>query len=123
MHRAAIARNLLAQPQGRGQVPSDARLEARAAFDERQTAQVVLAITQQIENDQRDGLIAIDTRDVVRPEQVDPSLELLESCRRAGLVECDELAVDDERNVRGRTKLFQCAGDRGELRGLLVTEA
>ena len=72
-------------------------LEMRPALDERQAAQIVVALAQEIERDEGDGLLAIDALDVLRVAQVNPALKPLESHGTALRVERDDLAVDDER--------------------------
>src|ERR1700733_11165501 len=54
---------------------------------------------------------------------MNPSLQLLESCRFTVAVERDDLAVEDEGRAKGARPLFQGARDLGKLRGFFVAEA
>src|SRR5262245_5063088 len=101
---------------------ADERLEPLAALEQRQAAQVLLSIAQQIEDDERDRLIALEAGDVARAEQMDAPLQLLESCRLAVLVERNELAVDHQWNAGRGAELFKCADHSWELRRLVVAE-
>ena len=55
--------------------------------------------------------------------QVNPSLQLLESCRVTVAVERDDLAVEDEGHAKRARPLFQGARNLGKLRGFFVAEA
>ena len=75
-----------------------------AALDERQAAEIVVPLAQEVERDERDRVLAVDALDVLRVAQVNPALEPLEPHGIALRVERDDLAVDDERLASHRTR-------------------
>ena len=102
-------------------------LQSRAAFDERQGAQILVGLAQEIERDKRRRLF-VRTLDRLRrsisgDRDVDTALKALETRRLSLGVERNDLAVEDD----GRFEVAAPGGEGvhqlGELGGLLVAEA
>ncbi len=125
VQRAAVALDLLAQANRvRLRLRSaEQSFEPHAALDERQAAQIVLPLAQQIERDEGDRLLAVDALDVFRVAQVNPALEPLESHGLTLRIERDDLAVDDERLASGGAERGERRHDGRELRRFVVAES
>ena len=109
LQRRAVAAHLLAQPDGLETRVAGARLEAGSALGQRQPAQVVVSVAQDIEQDQRDRLRGLAARDVGFLGEVDASLQPLEAGRPSLVVEGDNLAVEEERGAQPGRRLAQGA--------------
>ncbi len=92
--------------------------ERRAALEQRAATQIVRAVAQDIERDER-GAAA---RSAVLAGEMDPSLQLLKAGRLALRVERDDLAVQDERLLAPRRPFLERRSDLRKLVGLLVAE-
>ena len=121
VQRAAIVGHLFADANRARRRATEQTLEVRAALDERQAAQILFPLPQDVERDERDRVFAIDALDIFRVAQVNPALQPLESDGIALRVERNNLAVDDE--WLRRTERGERGHDGRELRGLVVAEA
>ena len=115
-----VARDHVAGSQnGRARIAKDA-LEPSPPLGERQRPQILVAIAQDVERDERD---AAGGRSAVGFGQMDAVLQPLKTGRLALVIERDDLAVEHDRALQ----LFRitCEGgdEIGKLRGLLVAEA
>ncbi len=99
------------------------RFQPRAPFGQRQTSNVVVTITQEIEGDERNRLRLVDLLDLTRGGQVNASLEPLKTRRTSLLVERDDLRINEQRGVDCGTKLLQRTHNGGELRCLFIAES
>ena len=94
-----------------------------AALQQRQGAEVVVALAQQVEGDEGHGPPLGDARDVARRHQVDALLQLAEAQRRARGVQRDNLPVQEHgRAPGGWRQRLERRDNLGELRRLVVAE-
>ena len=99
------------------------RRQALATFAERKRAQIVVAVAQEIESDERRWLVLVDALEVRSTRQVDTALQPLETGRAPAIVERDDLAVENDGSIEPARDLFEGCDDRGKLRGLVVPVA
>ena len=122
VERAAVAGDLLAEPQRVRELPARCLSSALAPRGQRQAAHVLGAVAQQVEGDERRRLRAVERVDVVVALDVDAPLQPLEPGRPAARVERDDLAVEEQRRPQRARQRLERPDDGGELRGLLVAE-
>ena len=123
VQRAPVSRPEIGQPQQRGAGVAEDALQPRATRGERQRAHVGVAVAQDVERDERDGLGVLAPADLALRREVNPSLQPLKAGRLAVLIERDDLAVEQHVGFQPAREHLERAGDLGELRGLVVAEA
>ena len=79
---------------------------------QRQPAEVLVAVAQQVERDEAPSAARVERVDVARAGEVDASLQPLESRRPALVVERDDLAVDEQRRPKRRAPAARAPGRR-----------
>ncbi len=119
---AAVGGDELAQAQQRRTGIAEHPLEAGPARRQRQPDQILGAVAEDVERDERDRRRAARAADVVGAREVDPSLELLKPRRFAGRVERHQLAVEDDTGLDAAAELPQGPGDLRELGCLVVAK-
>ncbi len=116
---APVAGHLLGDAQKRRAGIAEDAFERGAPRDQRHAAQVVRAVGNDVERDERRGRVV----GLVHRLHVDAALEVLEADRPLPLVERDNLAVEDDALLDLQRKAGERLRDGGELRGLVVAEA
>ena len=84
---------------------------------------VVVAVTQQIEGDERRRVRGIDALEIRGAGQVDAPLKALKARRSAAIVEGDDFAVEHHGVAKPSADLFERRDDRRKLRRLVVAVA
>ncbi len=116
---AAVPAHLRRQTQqGRAGIAEDA-FERGAPRGQGQPAQVVGALAQQVEGNERRRRV-VGRADVLA---VDPALQVLKADGLAARVERDDLAVEQHRLAQPQGVALQRLDDGGKLRGLVVARA
>ena len=87
---------------------------------EDQRAQVLAAVAQDVEGDERGPLRGRLAGDVALAPEVHAALQLLEAARLAAGVERDDLAVEEDRGLQPECELAQALDHFRELRRLVV---
>ena len=117
---AAVAGGVLAVPHLRGPRRAEDAFEPGAAVGEDQRAQVLAAVAQDVEGDERGPLRRRLAGDVAFALEVHAALQLLEAARLAAGVERDDLAVEEDRGLQPQRELAQALDHFRELRRLVV---
>src|SRR5688500_2628203 len=99
------------------------RLEPLPAVAQRQAADVLAAVPEQIENKEGGGLGRVETLDVARAEDVNAALQLLKSGRPARRIQRNDLSIDEQGRRQLTGERLEGADDGGKLGGFLVAEA
>jgi len=119
---ARIPLDLLAQSKRLREYAAHARLETLPAFGQRQPANILVPVPEDIEEDQRRWLTRIEALHIARSFEVNAPLQALKPGRMAVLVERDDLAVDEQRSVERIRQGRQGFDNRRKLAGLVVAE-
>ena len=119
---AAVGENELAEAEQRRPGAAEHALEARAPRRERQAPQIVRAVAEDVEGDERDGHGSARSSNLLGSCQVDATLEPLESSRLPGLVERHQFPVQHEASADAPAELPERPDDLRELRRLVVAE-
>ena len=114
----AVARLHLAQADQRAGALRQPLLETRAPLGQRQVHEIDVAVSQDVERDERDVLRGAG----MSRREVDAALQLLEPGWLASVVECDDLAVEDHGRAEIPPHVVEGADDFRELRRLLVAQ-
>src|SRR6266568_3190404 len=128
VERLCVARDLLAETDRlilrlQAEDPIEQSLEPLASFGQRKPGQILFAVSQNVERDERDRLRPVDALDVLRADEVNASLQPLKTGRASLRVERDDLAVEDQGRLQPRPRRFERTDDRRKLRRFLVAVA
>ena len=107
-------------------MPFEERLQPGPALGERLRSEIVVAFAQQIERDERRGLLVGPEdrlrRSIAGNGHMDAILQPLEARRMAFGVQRDDLAVENHRTFEGTAPFPERLDELGKLRGLLVAQ-
>src|SRR5262245_8826649 len=118
----ALACRHLAEPDELRAGVADDLLQPRLAVDEREPAEILRPVTEDVERDEGHGRRAGLNADVAVGRQVDAAGQALEADGLATPVEGHDLAIEEDGAPQRLSKRFQRADDVGKLRGLVVAE-